>query len=172
VRRDRSLSTHQARSAHHAGQRRTRHVTASLRSGSASHLRSCQPRAHAPPSVQDAPLLIASAQLVLAGLARALPRLVTTLANASPSWVSARMARSQSTHLERSAQHAGQQRTLPACALLLSAFAMQTSSSSCELESQKVAALSHLWAATAACRKSACWNGSSFCRFDSRLCAF
>merc|ERR1711937_846783 len=58
----------------------------------------------------------ASAQMVHAGLAKASTRPEITPATALPSWISARMARSQFTHQARTAQIAGRKRTRHACA--------------------------------------------------------
>jgi len=110
------LSTRQARNAQVAGRQRTMLATASQRSVSVNHQQSYPLRALVPTFAQDVKTSTASAQMVHAGLAKASTRPEITPASALPSWISARMARSQCTHQARTARIAGRKRTRHACA--------------------------------------------------------
>lgn len=119
---ERNPCTRQARSARPVGQKRTRHACASPQLASVTLRKSFQRQAHAKLSAHIAQTLHASATKA-AGLAKVSMPPEIILASALLSWVSARMARSQSTHQGKSAHHAGTQRTRHVIASRRLAFA-------------------------------------------------
>merc|ERR1711957_1084443 len=112
----RSQCSLQGKSALIVGQRKTRLATALRPSASASPQPRFQRQVRAKRFALHAQNQRASVTRG-AGQAKVSMRHVITLANALPSWVSAKLARNQSTRLDRSAHHAGQQRTRLATAL-------------------------------------------------------
>merc|ERR1712232_43778 len=110
ARQEKNQCTRLARSAHHAGLRRTKHATASRQSAFAILQRSSLRPAHAPRFALIAPIHRANV-MKDAGQAKALTRRVIIRASALPSLASAKREKSLSIRLARSARLAGQRRT-------------------------------------------------------------
>jgi len=116
-----SQNTPKGRNAQTAGRPRTLLACALRQSDFATHQPSSQPRRNAQRCARNAKTLLASA--TLAGQGRGLTLHATIPASALLNWASATRAKSLSTPRAKSAQIAGQRKTLHAIALLPLGFA-------------------------------------------------